>query len=126
MSDEYSETYIYCDNQAVVNNASNVDSTLNKKHSEVAYHFVRWNVAARVVKLGWIDTHEKASSNKLRYHQYRVTTITTELQITFLRTRYEIGGCAPVRNQFCRFAAAAAAAGAAWAAGPFMSAIGWY
>ena len=33
-----------------------IESTLNsKKHSEVAYHFTRWNVAAGVITLGWID-----------------------------------------------------------------------
>ena len=55
--DEYhTPTYIYCDNESVVKNSTRVDSTLSKKHSEVAYHFTRWNVAAKVCSLGWIET----------------------------------------------------------------------
>ena len=49
-------TYIFADNESMVKNASKVESTLNKKHSEVAYHFTRWNVAAEVCTIGWIDT----------------------------------------------------------------------
>ena len=56
ISEENGETYIYCDNEGVVKNASRVESTLNKKHSAVAYHFTRWNVAAGVVSIGWIPT----------------------------------------------------------------------
>jgi hypothetical protein len=31
-------TYVYCDNESVVKNTTNVESTLNKKHSSIAYH----------------------------------------------------------------------------------------
>jgi hypothetical protein len=51
-------TYILCDNEAVVKNSSNVESTLNKKHSAIAYHFARWNVAAGVIAVAWIATGE--------------------------------------------------------------------
>ena len=50
------ETRILCDNKAVVENSSRVESTLDKKHSAVAYHFTRWNVAAKVCLVGWIPT----------------------------------------------------------------------
>ena len=40
----------------MVKNSTKVDSTLNKKHSEVAYHFVGWNVAAGVCSIAWIET----------------------------------------------------------------------
>ena len=50
------ETRILCDNQAVVRNLSNVESKLNEKHSCVAHHFARWNVAAKVCLAGWIET----------------------------------------------------------------------
>ena len=53
---QHPATYIYCNNEGVVKNATQVNSTLNKKHSEVAYHFTRWNVTAEVVTLGWIAT----------------------------------------------------------------------
>ena len=51
-------TNVFCDNEAVVKNSCNVDSTLNKKHSSVAYHFTRWCVAAGVATLGWISSQE--------------------------------------------------------------------
>ena len=31
---------------------------LNKKHSSIAYHAVRWAVAAGIVRIGWISTDE--------------------------------------------------------------------
>ena len=33
---------VLCDNLSVVNNSSKIESTLNKKHSSIAYHAVRW------------------------------------------------------------------------------------
>ena len=51
-------THILCDNNSVVTNTSNVESSLNKKHSSIAYHFARWNVAAGVCKIAWIPTGE--------------------------------------------------------------------
>jgi hypothetical protein len=50
--------YVYCDNQSVVKNSTLIESTLNKKHSSLAYHYVRWHVAARIVSLSWISTHD--------------------------------------------------------------------
>ena len=47
---------IFCDNESVVKNSSILSSTLNKKHSSIAYHSVRWAVAAGIVKIAWIDT----------------------------------------------------------------------
>ena len=51
-------THILCDNNSVVTNTSNVESSLNKKHSSIAYHFSRWNVAAGVCKIAWVPTGE--------------------------------------------------------------------
>jgi len=48
-------TDVYCDNKSVVKNSTLVESTLNKKHNSIAYHYVRWNVAADVVRISWID-----------------------------------------------------------------------
>jgi hypothetical protein len=50
--------YVFCDNQSVVKNATHVESTLNKKHSSLAYHYIRWNVAASIITLSWISTHD--------------------------------------------------------------------
>jgi hypothetical protein len=45
---------VLCDNQGVVNNTSKVESILNKKHSSIAYHGVRWSVAAGIMRVGKI------------------------------------------------------------------------
>ena len=58
ISEQYPETHIYCDNKSLVTNASTVQSTLNKKHSSIAYHFTRWNVAASVIKVAWVQTKD--------------------------------------------------------------------
>lgn len=48
-------TQIMCDNESVVRNSAQVESTLNKKHNSIAYHYVRWNVAAGAVQVSWLD-----------------------------------------------------------------------
>ncbi|CAJ1955423.1 unnamed protein product [Cylindrotheca closterium] len=48
-------TQVLVDNEAVVKNLSLVESTLNKKHNSIAYHYARWNVAAQVIAVSWID-----------------------------------------------------------------------
>ena len=42
-----------CDNQSVIYNTTRPESTLKKKSCSVAYHFVRENVAARVVRIAY-------------------------------------------------------------------------
>jgi hypothetical protein len=51
-------TYVLCDNESVVKNTTNVESTLNKKHSSVAYHHCRWSVAAGVITVTHIGTND--------------------------------------------------------------------
>ena len=51
-------TEVFCDNNAVVLNTSNVESKLNKKHNQLAYNAVRWAVAAQIIRVGWIDSKE--------------------------------------------------------------------
>ena len=58
ISEDQPATVILCDNESVVKNTSNVESSLNKKHSAIAYHFSRWNVAAGVCNIEWITTGE--------------------------------------------------------------------
>ena len=48
-------TNLLCENESVVKNSSILSSTLNKKHSSITYHSVRWNVAAGVIRVAWID-----------------------------------------------------------------------
>ena len=38
-------TYIYGDNMSVIHNTTASESTLNKKHNSIAYHFIREGVA---------------------------------------------------------------------------------
>lgn len=47
---------VFCDNQGVVKNSSIPESTLNKKHLQVAYHSVREAVAAGILRVGKEDT----------------------------------------------------------------------
>jgi hypothetical protein len=50
-------TNVLCDNLSVVKNSSLIESSLNKKHNSVAYHAVRWAVAASIIRVGKIDTN---------------------------------------------------------------------
>ena len=56
--DDSEPTHILCDNNSVVTNTSNVESSFNKKHSTIAYHFYRWNVAVGVCQIAWVPTGE--------------------------------------------------------------------
>ena len=50
-------TNVFCDNQSVVNNSSQFASTLNKKHSFIAYHSVRWAITADIIHIAWTNTN---------------------------------------------------------------------
>ena len=50
--------HVFCDNEGVVNNSSKVESTLNKKHNSVAYHYVRNAVASSVITVAWVSSHD--------------------------------------------------------------------
>ena len=54
-------TEVFCDNNAVVLNTSNVESKLNKRHNQLAYNAVRWSVAAEVIRVAWIDGKDNIS-----------------------------------------------------------------
>lgn len=66
---------ILCDNQSVVNNSSKFESTLDKKHASIAYHAVRWSVAAGIIRVGKIHKDDnladaftkRLSANKRDY-----------------------------------------------------------
>ena len=49
-------TFVYGDNQSVLWNTSVPDSTLKKKSSSVAYHFVREGVAKDEWRTGYVHT----------------------------------------------------------------------
>ena len=52
---------VLCDNMSVVNNTTLVNSKLHKKHNSLAFHAVRWSVAARILRIGKIHTTENIS-----------------------------------------------------------------
>ena len=56
LSEDQPTIFILCDNEEVCKNTSNVESFLNKKHSTIAYHFSRWNMAAGVCTITLIPT----------------------------------------------------------------------
>ena len=47
-------THIFNDNESVIKNCTKVESTLHKKHNSIAYHYVRWTVAAGIVSIAWV------------------------------------------------------------------------
>jgi hypothetical protein len=49
---------LVCNNESVVKNATNVESMLNEKKSSVAYHHCRWSIAAGVITLAHVSTHD--------------------------------------------------------------------
>lgn len=49
-------TTMLCDNKSVVKNCTILSSTLNRKHSSIAYHSVRWAAAAGIIRTAWIPT----------------------------------------------------------------------
>jgi hypothetical protein len=51
-------TNVFCDNESVVRNSTNVESSLNKKHNSIAYHYVRWCVAAGVITVALIRSED--------------------------------------------------------------------
>ena len=52
---------VLCDKQSSVNNTTNVESELNKKHNSLAFHAVRWAVAANILRLGKVHTKDNIS-----------------------------------------------------------------
>jgi hypothetical protein len=61
--DEINPAHIFCDNETVTKTTTLVESTLNKKHSSIAYHYVRWNVAAGIASIAWIPSGENLSDS---------------------------------------------------------------
>ncbi len=52
-------TNVFCDNQSVVTNVANPESTLSKRHNAIAYHKVRECVAAKALRI----KHERGEDN---------------------------------------------------------------
>ena len=46
----------FCDNSSVVTNATQPASTLKKKHNSIAYHRVREAIAAKVLRVAWVQS----------------------------------------------------------------------
>ena len=54
-------TEVFCDNNSLVLNTSNVESKLNRKHNLLAFHAIRWSVAAEIMRVAWIEGRENIS-----------------------------------------------------------------
>ena len=54
-------TTLFGDNLGVIQNASIPDSDLKKKHVAIAYHYVREAIAAKIINVVWIKSHENFS-----------------------------------------------------------------
>jgi hypothetical protein len=67
-------TKVFCDNESVVKNFTNVESVLNKNRSSVAYHYVRWAVAAGTITVAWIRSEENLADPFTK----RLTEVTRE------------------------------------------------
>ena len=51
-------TSVMRDNKSVQTNASVPTSQLGKKHNAICYHKVRENVAAGVIRVGWVNSED--------------------------------------------------------------------
>lgn len=49
-------THVFGDNESVIKNCTKVESVLNRKHNSIAYHYVRWCVAAGIITIAWISS----------------------------------------------------------------------
>lgn len=75
-------THVRVDNASVVNNATLPESVLQKKSNSIAYHFVRENVAAKVIKVGY-ETSESNLADMLTKIQSGPTRTRLANQVLF-------------------------------------------
>jgi hypothetical protein len=54
-------SYVYCDNNSVVMNSTSPASTLKKKSNSIAYHAVRWAVAADEIRVTHVSSQDNVA-----------------------------------------------------------------
>jgi hypothetical protein len=54
-------TYVFCDNQSVVSNASKAESVLKKKSNSIAYRAVREAVAMKEILICYVSTNDNVA-----------------------------------------------------------------
>ena len=54
-------TNLFCDNKGVSQSANTPHSDLKKKHVAISYHTVREAIAAKIINLVWIESHQNWS-----------------------------------------------------------------
>jgi hypothetical protein len=54
-------SYVYCDNNSVVMNSTSPASTLKKKSNSIAYHAVRWAVAADELRVTHVSSEDNVA-----------------------------------------------------------------
>jgi len=62
--------WMFGDNQSVITQSTIPSSTLTKRHNALAYHRVRWAVAAGIIKFVWIDGKENLADVLTKYLPY--------------------------------------------------------
>jgi hypothetical protein len=83
-------TYMFGDNQAVVNSSSIPHSCLSKRHNDLSYYQVREPVAAKVVAFVWINGKNKPADIVSKHWSYpqiwhKPFYSTQEIQATLLK-----------------------------------------
>ena len=54
-------TEVFCDNNSLVLNTSNVESKVNKKHNSLAFCAIRLSVVAEIIRVAWLSGEENIS-----------------------------------------------------------------
>ena len=62
-----SSSWLFGDNQSVITQSTVPSSTLTKRHNALAYHRIRWAVAAGMIKFGKISGKENISDALTKY-----------------------------------------------------------
>ena len=75
--------FIYGDNQSILWNTIDPDSTLKKKSSSVAYHFVCEGVTKDKWRTGYVKTSENPSDVNLDYQPSINGTMTSHSTTTY-------------------------------------------
>ena len=65
-----SYAWMFGDNQSVITQSTIPSSTLSKRHNALAYHRVRWAVAAGIIKFVKIDGKENIADVLTKYLPY--------------------------------------------------------
>ena len=63
-------SWLLGDNQSVITQSTVPSSTLSKRHNALAYHRMRWAVAAKIIKFVKVDTLDNVADPLTKYLGY--------------------------------------------------------